>query len=79
MEISANRIAILKIMEKEAFSATSLSEVAVKSAPWLKGEQKFGLVRPEEYRAGPFSVRIVGGGSQTYPSLDAMLDEWIGD
>lgn len=79
MEISADKIAILKITEKKAFSATSLCEVAVKSAPWLNGEQKFGLVRPEEYRAGSFSVRLVGGGSQTYASLDAMLDEWIGD
>jgi hypothetical protein len=79
MEIGANKIAILKIAEKKAFFETSLDAVPVKSAPWLNGEQKFGYVRPAEYRAGPFSVLLIGGGSKTYPTLDAMLDEWIGD
>jgi hypothetical protein len=79
MEIGANKIAILKIAEKKAFLSTSLDEIAVKSAPWLEGEKSFGTVRPAEYRAGPFRVHLVGGGSQTYPTLEAMLNEWIGD
>jgi hypothetical protein len=79
MEISANKIANLKIAEKKAFLATSHDEIAVKSAPWLEGEKRFGTVRPSEYRAGPFRVHLVGGGSRKYPTLDAMLDEWIGD
>lgn len=75
MEIST----ILKIVEKKAFMDTHLEIVAVKSAPWAAGDTKFGYVRPSEYRAGAFSVHLHDGGARQYPSLDAMLDEWIGD
>ncbi|MCS4089090.1 hypothetical protein [Rhizobium sp. BK176] len=79
MLISAHKIAILKAAEKKAFSETSGDQVAVKSAPWLDGDRKFGYVRPAEYRAGPFSVHLMDGGRESYATIDAMLDEWIGD
>jgi hypothetical protein len=79
MEISATKIAILKITEKKAFCATSLDQIAVKSAPWLDGAMRFGYVRLAEYRTGPFNVHLKGGGIQPYATIDEMLDEWIGD
>ncbi|MCV9964758.1 hypothetical protein OIU34_22975 [Pararhizobium sp. BT-229] len=79
MEISTNRKAILKTMEKKAFEDTQLEIVAVKSAPWASADTKFGYVRPSGYRSGSFSVHLHDGGSVEYPTLDAMLDEWIGD
>lgn len=79
MELSTNKKAIQKVMEAEAFNETALDIVAVKSAPWLKGVTKFGYVRSGEYRAGAFSVHLRDGGTCRYATLDAMLDEWIGD
>ena len=80
MELSTNKKAILKVMEAKAFNETDLDIVAVKSAPWLSGETtKFGYVRSGEYRAGAFSVHLRDGGTCRYATLDAMLDEWIGD
>ncbi|MBY3433729.1 hypothetical protein HFN89_06150 [Rhizobium laguerreae] len=79
MAVSADKVAILKIAERKAFLETSLEVIAVKSAPWLEGHVKFGYVRPAEYRAGPFSVHLRGGGNCPYSTLDAMLCEWIGD
>ncbi|MBY3158400.1 hypothetical protein HFO56_39565 [Rhizobium laguerreae] len=79
MAVSEDKIAILKIAERKAFLETALEVIAVKSAPWLEGEMKFGYVRAAEYGAGPFSVHLRGGGSSPYPTLDAMLCEWIGD
>lgn len=79
MELSTNKKAILKIVEARAFNETELEIVAVKSAPWVVGETRFGFVRPSEYRSGPFRVHLRDGGTRHYPTLDAMLDEWIGD
>ncbi len=79
VELSRNKQAFLIIIERKAFEQTDLEIVAVKSAPWLDGEKRFGYVRPSEYRAGPFSVHLLDGGTQQYATLDAMLREWIGD
>ena len=79
MELSTNKKAILKIVEAKAFKETELDIVAVKSAPWTDGETRFGFVRPSEYRAGPFHVHLHDGGTRHYATIDAMLDEWIGD
>jgi hypothetical protein len=79
MELGNNKRAILKLMEAARFNETDLEIVAVKSAPWLSGEIMLGRVKPSEYRAGPFSVHLLGGGTRHYSTIDAMLDEWIGD
>lgn len=79
MELSTNKKAMLKTLEAKAFRETELEIVAVKSAPWKAGETQFGFVRPSEYRSGPFHVHLRDGGTLHYPTLDAMLDEWIGD
>lgn len=79
MEISSNKQAILKLVERKAFEETQREIVAVKSAPWIAGETRFGYVLSSEYRAGPFFVHFGDGETRQYATLDAMLSEWIGD
>jgi hypothetical protein len=80
MIVEQERIDKLVAEELERFTATRLTLVMVKTAPWLEGEPGFGYVLPAEYRSGEtFLVYRRGGMDEAFATLEDMLKRWIGD
>ena len=80
--MNGERIAAYKADEENRFSSTELDIVAVKSAPWADEESRSGWFIPSDIRRGRIVVYKAGRPLEpiaTYPSLDFMLDEWVGD
>lgn len=73
------KVATYKAMETERFANSTLAVIAVKSAPWSEGDRLFGTVKPSECSSGSFDVVLDDGSRRRYETLDAMLDEWVGD
>ena len=64
-------------LERLRFQNSTKQSVSVKSAPWSALTGAFGTVR---LAAGSrYEVLTSSGVRMPYTSLDAMLEDWIGD
>lgn len=63
--------------ERLRFQNSTERSVSVKSAPWSARTGAFGTVRLAV--GPPYEVLTSSGVRMPYPSLDAMLEDWIGD
>lgn len=78
MRFEPGRIEEFKKTEEHRFLTASIPVIAVKSAPWAAVQGRFGLVRRPRGN-GPVTVNEDRGNLHEYPSVTAMLDDWIGD
>lgn len=78
----SDRVKAMMAQEKERFQATKRAIVAVKRAPWSDEPDAYGEVYREDFAQEGSSVTVYIAGTPPkvkYPSLDAMLEHWIGD
>lgn len=66
--------------ERERFMAATVGFVMVKTAPWSdRKTMEFGSVDIHEIHDGVCTITKADGAVETYPDLNAMLEDWIGD